>query len=200
MEEKKDKKTQKQLIVLIALTIILLPFVLRTFIETKNKKEEPKKSVWNTNSEQKDIIKDNNNDSPSEEEKNNKNNKDNLESKIKNSYCDTYLTPENSVYKDYIYYSTVVDNCALIADDNNELISEYTLKAYNKALKEKSKWSEKFSNKENNSQVSLAYGKFTIKNKNGNILGFAVTITVNKSNETKIYALTEDNEWELVKE
>lgn len=197
MEEKKDKKTQKQLIALIALTIILLPFVLRTFIETKNKKEEPNKSVWNTNSEQKDTIKDNNNDSPSEGKKDNK---DNLKSKIKNSYCDTYLTPEDSVYKDYIYYNTVVDNCVLIANDNNELISEYTLKAYNKALKEKSKWSEKFSNKENNSQVSLAYGKFTVKNKNGNILGFAVTITVNKASETKVYALTKDDEWELVKE
>ena len=197
MEEKKDKKTQKQLITLIVLTMILLPFVLKTFIDTKNKKEEPKKSVWNTNSEQKDTIKDDNNDSSSGEEENDKND---LKSKIKNSYCDTYLTPEDSVYKDYIYYSTVVDNCALIANENNELISEYTLKAYNKALKEKSKWSKKFSNKENNSQVSLAYGKFTIKNKNGNILGFAVTITVNKSNETKIYALTKDNEWELVKE
>lgn len=114
---------------------------------------------------------------------------------INNSNCDRDLNPINSIYNKYIYYNTIKNGCAMITEDNSKYIAEYTAKAYNKAVSLKSKWEDTYIESKSDETGTFAYGKYTIKNKNGNILGFAITLTYN----TSVYALDSNDNWVLIK-
>lgn len=119
------------------------------------------------------------------------------ELKVTNSYCDKDLEPTEGNFKNYIYYGAVKDGCALIETENSNYVAEYSKKAYSKATSLKSKWDEKY--KKDGENISYSYGKYTIKNKNGNTLGWAVTLTYNNGLKYETYALDSSDNWVLVK-
>lgn len=186
-ELQEEQIVNKKLIIMIIVTVLLLPFVIMTYVNNLNKIEETlaenpyyEESIDNIEKEadkHEEII------------------------KISNSYCDNITISTEPKLEKYIYYNTVQDNCAMITQENSKLIGEYTTKAYKKATSLKEKWEETFpdvANEEGNKHFT--YGKQTIKNKNGNIIGFVVTLTYNNSFIGKTYALNPNtDEWELIK-
>ena len=210
------KSNTKTLIALILLIIILIPFTTSVYNKNSNKIDDKKTNPFyeeKVNNDNDDIIDKTTVDSEPLQEpvtekttttvNNNKNASTTTaptttQATIKNSYCDTNLTPIDGDFKNYIYYSAVHEGCALIEKENSKIVGEYTTKAYNKALNLKSKWANKYAT-ENNNNTSYTYGKFTIKNSNGNTIGWAVTLTYNTGLKFETFALDSNDEWHLVK-
>jgi hypothetical protein len=209
------KSNTKTLIALILLIIILIPFTISVYNKNSNKIDDEKTNPFyeeKVNNDNDDIIDKTTVDSEPLQEPvtekttttvtNNKNTSTTAatttQATIKNSYCDTNLTPVDGDFKNYIYYSAVHEGCALIEKENSKIVGEYTTKAYNKALNLKGKWADKYAT-ENNNNTSYTYGKFTIKNSNGNTIGWAVTLTYNTGLKFETFALDSNDEWHLVK-
>lgn len=191
LNQNKKQSNTKLFIALTILIIILIPFTISIYNNRQEEKKNKENSFYveeteNTNTKEnldnKEIIDE----------------KENVGSQIVNSYCDTDLIPEEKDYEEFIYYSAIDNGCALIEKENSKVVGDYTTKAYNKALSLKSDWSNKYQ-KESDNNTSFTYGKYTVRNRNGNILGWAVTLTYNTGLKFETYALDKNNDWQLIK-
>lgn len=112
-----------------------------------------------------------------------------------NSYCDTNTTPRTvqSRYVDYIYLSAVDSKgCVLINDKTNaQYIYKQKLKMINLAEAKKALFVEQVSN----SAYSIKTDEITIKNSNGNIIGWGIQLIYSEGVKSGRYLLKSNDEW-----
>lgn len=112
-----------------------------------------------------------------------------------NSYCDTNTTPRTvqSRYVDYIYLSAVDSKgCVLINDKTNaQYIYKQKLKMINLAEAKKALFVEQVSN----NAYSIKTDEITIKNSNGNIIGWGIQLIYSEGVKSGRYLLNSNDEW-----
>lgn len=188
-----ESNINKNLIIVIIAILVLTPIAIFT---TLNKKDSPKSSNEATvieNKKNSDI------DSSGQTSVKTPENGQKKADAIHNSYCDMDLTPTINYLKDYIYTSAVTDGCAIISTENPEYISKKTTEAYNKAVVMKDKWLKQYSDKvDTASMVNFVFGQYTILNKNGNTLGWVITLSYHIGLNGAQYYLNTNDEWVLI--
>ena len=194
-----DKLITRNLILIIIVTLILIPIAVFTFVLRKSDTATPSQKASGEASE---AITPNSGELGADSKKASKTPKkgkldDNENYIIKNSYCDSDLTPVNSKYGKYIYYSAIKDNCALVIDENLDYYNEFQVSSYSKAISMKNAWLEQYKNvwEKTTSPINFTYGKYTILNENGNLLGWTLTLSYNSGMEGYQYALDKTDKW-----
>lgn len=161
----KKDKEVTQIIILLIVTLILL--IIALFItEKRNKKEET------TNDITTEVV--------------------TTTVPFKNEYCDTNHTPiaAHLKYSAYIYISAIDEKgCGLIDNkDNKSYIAEKQLEAATMA-------DEKVSSLVLPSGAAIKTGQTTIRNENGNILGWVIQAFYSDGINSNKYILNTNDEW-----
>lgn len=109
--------------------------------------------------------------------------------------CDKDKKAKASKYSNYLYVSGMINGCAVNKDDE-ETIKQKEAYARQIATRTKDSWMSEYMSTitKGGTKVSFLYGSEPIKNKNGNIIGWAVVISIDNEETVTHYVLNPKND------